>query len=276
MLLGVAEQIEEIIVRLLGQHPQSPAADLHRIINSTFKRCTLKAVYKALGKLEAGGVVIKLRRNYSLSLSWVIEMLTMLQSGYEKSVTTSVLKEILKRPGGKKKWKFNTLAQLNPFWVHLILAFASISRTKIIFDWTWHPWFYLIQPQVEDHFNQALRAMDVRVYRIVGGSSYLDKLPLKIWKRIPGRTVFAKGPFLSEHKYDYSIIGNTTIRVTLPPELLEEVDRLYGSSRIPAEFDLAAINSILHRRAPIILEAISSRKHTGALANKFRKFFNIK
>lgn len=67
MLLQVKESLEDLIVKLLVEKPDLSAAQIYQKV-TRLRKITLQAIYKELRKLQGAGVVVKLKKRYSLRL----------------------------------------------------------------------------------------------------------------------------------------------------------------------------------------------------------------
>ena len=109
MLLGNKEQLAELIVRLFEGQQSRSAKSLHREINQKHRKCSLVAVYKELNKLRDQSVIVKAKNSYSLSLSWILEMMRYSESLYENYLSSDSTLSFLPKEGEKLEWEFSDL-----------------------------------------------------------------------------------------------------------------------------------------------------------------------
>lgn len=277
MLLQPYERLEESIVRLLANGGERSARELHSdlCIAPFSKRCSLKAVYKALGALEIQGVVFKYRTNYSLKLTWILSLADLVDKMKASYSPGNVARELL-RSGPKQRWKFSSLAQLNGFWTQVILAMIETSTSKLVFDWVPHPWFYLAEPSVERQFMRVVAAQNAAFYRIVGGRSALDREPAAYWSQLPGVTSYSPGPFDGENDTYRVVAGSFVNIVKLDARLTKRLEELYAPDATATSIAVADVYSVMHCGAKISMTLEDNPAKAKRLTRVFCDYFGIR
>lgn len=269
MLLANNEKVTEMTVKLLGRHPHLTVSELFGLLQQRRHNCSIKAVYKVLNQLEASGVVLRLHRKYSLKLSWISQMLTLLEGMFERTVKDFGQHDLLS--ANRQTWRFNNLTRFNAFWTQVMLFLLTKSESKVLYDWVPHPWFYLIQPKVEGQFLNTLERLRVRTYRVVGGESYLDRLPTAYWKQTAGATVFASHAFVGARSQYYVIIDDYVLITVLDSKTVTRIEKLYREVDSAFKLDPPRINQVLDAPATIKFRLVSNAKFATELKSKINK-----
>lgn len=266
MLLGNNEKLAEATVKVLGRNPHLNVTELYALLQQQHYTGSIKGVYKALKQLEEGGIALRVNRKYSLKLSWVSQMLTLLESIYDKTVKSLGYDDLL--VGSKRHWRFNNLTRFNAFWTQVMLFLLTRSQRKILYDWVPHPWFYLIQPKVEGQFLNTLERLKVRTLRVVGGDRYLDRLPSAYWKQTTGKTVFCPEAFGSEHSKYYVVIDDFVLTTGLDAKTAARIETLYHTVDSANKMDPPLINQALDSPALIKFKIELNAKFAGKIKGK--------
>lgn len=272
MLLTPEQRLEELVVRELAQRPQLTATELKVRLS---KECSLKALYKALNKLEDGGVIVRTKGSASLALQWILAMGSLTERMTSTYLSNPTALSVMPETGAKHTWSFTSLAQANMFWTQVIALLAHRSNTKVLFDWVPHPWFCLLQPKIERQFLSGIKSMDCRVFRIVGGNSYLYTLWKDYWAQMPGQTAFAPGPF-DELRSKYLVVAdNYVLTVQIDSKTTERLEALYELTTAPELVDIAETTGILYGSAKLKMTLQESSKRARPLSKKFCRYFGI-
>ena len=89
----------------------------------------------------------------------------------EQYLETLPTQDKLPDEGDKLVWKFYDLKKVDDFTVQLIFTLFQFSKTKIMFEWTGHPWFQLLQGEKEAQFIKTMQLTGSKLYCIVGGET---------------------------------------------------------------------------------------------------------
>jgi len=274
MLFSRHARLEEHLVVELSSRPQQSVKDLQTRLSRKFPS-SLAAIYKAIGKLERSGIVLKNRARYSLNISWVLELSALAENTQQNYLDVPEIQSILPAQGQTRSWSIQQLPHLSVFWGQLISHMAGKSQSQILFDWVPYPWFCLIDADIEERFLRGIDSLSNEVYRIVGGDSYLYKLWGKHWKKLPGQTSFAPGPFHQKRQENILVSDNYVLTVRLDARSTARLDDLYSRIQGPNDILIANITQVL--LTPVKAKVTLEHKPQKALrlTKQFRRYFGI-
>lgn len=273
MILGSQPILQDLIVAVCARSPKVTAAELSRQITKTGRRCSMKAIYKALGVLQETGIVVKFGKTYSLKLPWVMDMLNFADL-LEKSYFSLPGEADIPRAGAKKNtWQFPNLAQLDKYWTQLIVALAANSKSRCYFDYVPHPWFLLIHHLTESQFLRAMERLGCQFYRIIGGRTKLDKSAERYWKQVPCmHWSLAESPFEAQRRVSCGAIDDWVLKVTISKSSSRIIDQLYQRDTLPAGESL----SVFYTRSWPKMTLEHNPREAKQLKREFRAYFGLK
>ena len=110
----------------------------------------------------------------------------------------------------------------------------------MIYSWSPHLWFNLIQLEHEKHYHNSLRELGTRVVKVIGGNSPLDyETAAVLPKSIVSTHFIAQKSFLPRNHYTI-IVENYIITMKLQRKVGDEIDTLFARAK-----DLASIDTRL-------------------------------
>lgn len=217
------------IVTLLSCNPGLTAQQILRALNSSEFEISQSGLYKELEKLLNAGIVFKLGKEYRLHLNWVLEILNLtavLQQNYSDNST--FLQELL-HDGSTVKWRVNNLYRANDLFTNVVLQLIRRSSQKLHLSWNAHPWFHLIQNDAEQVFFKALKMHRVRMYKIIGSNTHLDRWAEQFWDPEMVVWSYAKSPFHSHPETYLTVVDEYIVKLQLSPRIVRKLDTLYES-----------------------------------------------
>ena len=84
VLLTKSEKLAGRILRVLAEHPASTTDALRRWLPAQAHGNSRRAIYKALGQLQADGVILKSGHLYSLRLGWLMDLEAWVQQAHRR------------------------------------------------------------------------------------------------------------------------------------------------------------------------------------------------
>ena len=276
LLLQVNQNLEEKIVRFLStQHSVSAIQIWKALTVSEQKRCTLQAIYKGLLKLQKEGVIVKASTLYSLSTSWIFNLVSFADQLYKKQVDTSSLQMILPN-GTKATWNFNSIPRMHDFWSHLILIALKNSSEKFVFEWLPHPWYQLIHTTKLSSFRKALLMISERFYIIVGGDGFLDRICEPYWKsRKIYQYSFSKSDLDLPLSRGVLVIGEFIITLDFLPSFANKLDSFFKETNSLQGPEIGEILQFLSRRTSLTLKFEKNPRKAALLKRKFIRHFGL-
>lgn len=276
MLLQSDQTLQELLVVVASSHPNLTAAEFHAHIAKSYRRCSLKAIYKALSQLDDAGVMVKVGKRYNLKLPWVMD-LAKLVTTMESTYLQATANEIALAPTKKRqKWKFSNIAQMDRFWTQLLVALVRQSSSRTMFDYVPHPWFLLIHHSTEGQFLKALDALNCTFYRMVGGRTWLDTQAEAFWK--PSRSMrwsFAPGPFEHLRRLHVGAIDDFVLEIEIDAKQADEIDALYDRVKSFRDVDLQSITRIFSASAKAQIVLKHAPKEARSIIRKHAEFFGL-
>ncbi len=272
-MLFVKNSIQGCIVPALAEAGTLGAVELHDIVVETSGPCSPQAIYKALATLLDTGVVVKHQQRYSLSVKWCLELVAFADSILDTSLSAPCLGQML--PPGKLpvQWNFDSLFRLNHFWCHLILSLVRASRAREVFSWNPHPWFYLARSIQETDYLETLNSLESRLYKVVGGTTFLDRWAAQFWNR--DFIDFRFEPCFSQKWPDVwlNVIGDYVLIVELDRETRQIIDEIYSTVQNESEMSTAKFSKIFNRKAIATIEVSRDETRAIEIRDHFRSLF---
>ena len=275
MLLSASENLEDFIVRTLAARPSASVSELHEYICGSYRRYSTAALYKELRKLQEQGVVVRRKDQLSLSLSWVFNLVELCDSMYDTHIAAPSAGEILPEPGEIKSFTFSTLAKVDDFWVHAMLIMLQHSKTKRLFQWIPHPWFYLVNSHKSFPFHNALRTAGARIDNIIGGNTFLDRYGQRITTAGVYELNYAPSKFQDIRNLYFSVSDTYMLTVHLSKRKAEEIDAFYDSIRSIDQVDVPRVVDLTTRDARTKVTIERKPAKVRKTWNRFIDYFEV-
>lgn len=276
MLFEERQNLEESIVRLLSVRPGLSAGEIMRISSQLDRPFCTAAVYKELAKLLERGVLVKIKRRYSLSLTWTLDVLSFSQRLSENYLKNPRATFVLPEPGREVCLKFTNLLRVNDFSSHIILLLVALSEDKRVFSWNPHPWFYLVQTSQESGYIRGLKKSGGKFFKVIGGETYLDRWTTQFWKDQKTTAVrFLPNAFEANRRLYFNVVGDFIASFMLDSAAAKMIDSLYGSVKSYRQLDLPQLFESFQRRVRATFRVKHDRKAAAALRLRFKPFFQF-
>lgn len=276
MLLRKEIRLEEILVRMLARKAHQSLPDLIRAVGSGGYKFSAKAFYKELRKLQHLGVIVKVEKHYSLSLSWYGDLLDFAGQIKRTYLQKDYVKSLLPSEGQRVQWHFSSMLHLNDFWNQLMLVLTGLDCVDSFYSWIPHPWYVLLAGEKELRQNKNMGRYTKPAYYIIGGESYLDRLVEKVYRR-PGLVhSFAESVFENIRREYIYVLGPYILRVRLSKALASELDYFYGRISSPRQTEMVALWRLLQNSHRASLSVENNKKRSEKLVGKFGEHFHIR
>lgn len=267
--------MDALLIELFSRSARLSALEIQAALSGLGKRVSLRAVYKSLARLMEAGVVVKYRDQFSPSLVWILSRLEQTERLFELQLQAVRSGDILPKEGETRRWKFNDLVRMDKFWVQLIVLLFQTSSSKVMFEWIPRFWFDLIHAELDQETQRVLGDGQNHLYMIIGGDSYLDRLPSKEWSPTVYSWSYAQGPFHSERQKYYCVIDDVVLTVTLNHHLAATIDTLFERIEGPSDIDPAELHRVLHQTTRSTISLTRSSRKAAAYRKKFVEYFGI-
>jgi len=220
-------------------------------------------------------VLVKTKDKFSLSLIWVLNLVELSDLMYDTYIDSASAKEILPQEGESKSFNFSTLAKVDDFWIHAMLAMIQNSDSKRLFQWIPHPWFYLVNSHKSFPFHNALRNAGGKVENIIGGNTFLDREGQKITTPGVYELNFSKSKFQDNRTKYYSVSDTYLLTVHINERKAKEIDAFYESVTSNEDLNLSKIIDLTTRDAKSKITIERKPKKVKKIWNTFIDYFAV-
>ena len=276
MFTNRINRIEDFIIFTLAKEPDQSAEQLHERVLSSFGDYTIRAVFKSLRKLQEEGVVINIEGDYRLRLAWALELSKFSEEILDKYNKIPHLEGIMESEVDSVSWNFPDLKRVDDFWMQIALALFQHTEQEIMFYWIRNAWFYLIHPDKELQFQEALANQGKKIYMIVANATKLDIAQINSWDLDVYQSSIACSPFDKERKASLGVIGDYILSVKIAKKLRDGLNRLYDSINKTKKLDFHLASSVLEEKGQCSLILEHNPQKAKKLQRKFERYFGVK
>ncbi len=275
MILQADKNLEDYLVELLVERPKSGVFEMREVLSKMGKKYTVQAIYKGLRKLQSGGIVVKVGRDYSLRIPWVIGLKNVSDQAYKNYFESPSITSLLPEIGKKEIWHFNNLLKLNDFWSQILLLLVQQSKNKILLGYNPHTWFHLVQTEQEDQYLKSVGFAGGKLYLVIGGKTYLDKWAQIYFDRNVVKFSFAKSSF-EESGSDYvNVIDDYVVTVKIDHKTSDVIDKLYSETLSIEEINIGEILRIFNGDVKASIWVEKNPEKAKKIKRKFKDFFGV-
>ena len=230
MLLTDAQQLKEMIVALLAEHPHLSAADIQAQVATKERSFSRRAIFKELKTLEQLGVVVNAKGSYTLQLIWLINMTSLLRGAYLSCLRAAA------NSGGvplseKTRFTFYDLARLDYVWMQIIFVLQQVYPQSFIRVWKPEQWFHMVHEHITDNFFSALGTLGSKQRHLIGHDCYTCRYGAGLIPRRVGQFRFAPDAFKLGLGTYITLIGDHVITIRLNSGFAQRMHRLFSSIR---------------------------------------------
>lgn len=275
MLLRQNETLEEKIVGILAKKPGLETDEIHQRVTGG-REYSLPAVYKELKKLREQGVIFKHKKKHSLHMRWSLDMIRFANKITENYVTSSNISKFIPIPeNGRKKntWNFSSLIHLDEFWGNILLTLITTYKPTSILSWNPHPWMYFVRQEAGSGTHLLLKPKKIVMFKIVGGSTFLDKLPSKFWDKYGVQYSFSQGPFEQDKSTYINVVNDFVITVQIDQKTTNAIENYFQKVQSHKDLDVAEVFQIFRGKAKATLKLERNEKRAALYRKKFNRFF---
>ena len=276
MLLPTTTVLRELIIRELAAATSLSAPALGQALERRGHSFTKQAVYKELRYLESQGVVARSRGTYSLSITWVLMLVSLTDQMYESYIEKLPLETILPAPQKKIRWQFRSLLRLLDFWTQVIFLLFQRSPSRMFYEWVPHPWFVLVQREKTlSLFLEAIRIGKFQVRAIIGGTTFLDRafadaseMPKDLY-----RCAFAESSFHSQRGNYIGTLDEFLIVAEIDSNAVARIEELYDTVHSPADLTPQRLGHLFNTPGKFSLVLENDTPRARKTAREFRDYF---
>jgi hypothetical protein len=217
------------IIPLLSRKPGLTALQILSSLKDSGFEISLSGLYKELEKLISAGIAFKVGKEFRLHLNWVLEILNLTAVLQQNYFDNSTFLQELPHDGTTVRWKVNNLYRANDLFTNVVLQLIRRSTQKLHLSWNAHPWFHLIQNEAEQVFFRALKMHRVRMYKIIGNDTRLDKWSEQFWDPEMVVWSYAESPFHSHPDTYLTVVDDYVVKLQISSKIVRKLDTLYNS-----------------------------------------------
>ena len=275
MLLTPNISLENLLVELMAKRPSATAATLLDQLQGSGHSYSIQAIYKELRKLQSQGVVLKRNGEYSLHLSWILNLLSLADKMFDTQTGPGATASVLPAEGEKKNYRFGKLSHVDDFWIHALLVILQNSTARTLYQWLPHPWFHLINSHKSFPLHQAFEAGGYVVQCIVGGDTYLDRYSKQITTPGVYDFYYAEGPFANQNSVYYSATDSYLITVKPDKASSSRIDQIYKQVQSKQDYKELEVVSTLSLPGRISVSIECRTANVTRVWGKFRRYFEV-
>lgn len=262
MLFSGHESLEDAIIEEALAGPIT-IGSLYDNLEKGRKHLTLRAVYKAVNKLRAAGVLLKPRRSVFVNEEWAREVRQKLAGSRMLPALTA---------GERVAYTFVSIEHLDAFWTTVALQLETECPDEEIFFYNPHNfWAYVPERKAAEDAYYAHFAESGRYGFITLGGVTTGDLDFKRAYQNEHFQVDAR-PIPAFKRTDHiSVIGGFVITVRMQKKVAQHIDDLYLSN-MPMEFlagELAHIYRTMVTRFVLENNPAKAQKLRKVLARNF-------
>lgn len=274
MLLQTDEHLEDLIVKCLAHRAQVSASWIKENVRARYGRTfTTQAIYKGLSKLQSEGVVVRLKKHYSLTLSWAMRFVTLADVIHEVYLAESPLKLLISEKVTKKSWRCSDFSKVANFWMQTRIALLRHTGEKEFFEWQPHPWVDLFQGDMQRQYLQTLLAGRYSGHVIIGGTSKIERAIVKRWGSRVVTASFDTDTFHDMPCQYVSVVGSFVFSVEVAPVHHNALSRL--CREISTSGDLSPVEPFFKKKAKFAVKLEENPRRAKSLTKRFRDYFGL-
>jgi DNA-binding PadR family transcriptional regulator len=277
MLLGDRDLIENHIIRGLATHGTRTAEQLTKHMKHGQKRVSIQGVYRVLRKLENQNVITKEKRYYSLRISWLLDLLGLVDKMEETYLNDEYLKQLLPTADKKRRtWTFTNLFKMNDVRTHLLLALAKQSEKGISLQYAPHDWFGIMQMKQSQQFKKTFLEKIRASYIVVGGQTFVDQYMKAITINPNSEQVYMAPPedYIHDKRTIYvDVIDDYVMTLKIDEETAKNIDTLYWSITSEDDMHLLDIFETFMSKVKVKLTIKKDPRAAGSYRKKYVQLF---
>lgn len=275
MILQTDHNLEESLVLVLAERPGLDAAELGAAVAKRGRAYSQAALYKELRKLVSQGVLLKTSKRFYIHFNWAVQLLSLSRTIARQYLDTPGIYPSL-LPGQKRvRWQFNDLLRLNDLWSCVVLNLLRGSSRRVHLSWNPHTWFHFVQTTQEAQFFESLRFYGVRMYKMVGGRTFLDRMTLRYWDPAIVTHSFAPGPYEHDRTTYFSVIDDHITTVRLNGSMAKEIDMFYERTTSAKTLDIQALFTLFQSKVDASLTLEFNPAKARKIERTFAEFFGV-
>lgn len=275
LLMDPVPRLRDRLVSLLCEGSPASVEDLLASLRREGRTFTKQAVYKELRLLEDGGVVVRSRGTYRITLTWIFGVLSHTERLMERLSGGDFAFDLIPAPGKSSVWKFTSNRNTDRLWVQLTTSLLQTVEDSRVFQSLPHPWHSLLYRDLDAQIAQVFRMSDARIYCVVGGDTYLDRLFIKNFPKDGSLCANAPGLFDTNDPVYLTIIGPFLISTHYSVKFTRAVDAYFHRIRSKADIRVEEVVRLFESPGTITTKIECSEKKAVKIRRRFERYFGL-
>lgn len=271
-MFGTAyKTLREVIVTEFQKAQELSAGELIEQLKGEYSR---RAVYKELSILLDANVLVKAGQKYSISSTWILELINFAEILYQNHFQDFGPKQLLPERNKKHVWKFTNLKKMDAFWLQIVFTLLESSADKVCYSWSPHFWFPLVTLENELKMIKAMELVSSKMYMIVGHDTYLDRLGTNFWDKDIYTWSYAESPF-HDQMYKYiAAIDDYVLTVDYDQRIMSMINRLFLSVENKNDLDVREVNKVFDSYCSLKVQLEHHQGKSRQVKRKFIEYFD--
>lgn len=231
MIYSKHQNLADAVVDYLTYHPGSSLSAMRVGVEATIGRASFQAWYKALGRLLDDGVIVKIKKRYSLSATWASKVMRLgffIRSNYLSKEARHPI-DLPTVAGEKTAYRFPDLVTMDTFWGHLAISLIVRNPGKAFYFYNPHTWFFVAHEFESKAYFESMQMYKVKNYTVVGGKTPIDEWSAKFHPKAISQ-YYCSAKSLFDHRLYITAIGDYYIEVTIEEGMARKIDLLFRAA----------------------------------------------
>ncbi len=144
-----------------------------------------------------------------------------------------------------------------------------------MFVWVPHFWFDLVHYHKDLEAQEAMKIAGNRMYMILGGRSFLDRLPTRYWNKQVYEWSYAPGPFEAQRSWYFDVIDDFILNIHLDAVTTARIGELFSKVKSKADLGLIREFEDIKSKARVRMQLEHSVVKARRLRRRCCEYFGI-
>jgi hypothetical protein len=233
---------------------------------------TVQAVYRTLRELAGLDVLTIHKNSVSLTIMYIETELQRWGQIAEAYNTRPLSDHFLGlREGEMMELRFNTLNELDTYWVHAFLLLERRLLTSLpTYSIIPHDWFYYGRREADIFWTEKQRH---KQRLIITHPSAVDMCALRARRKAGYEMTAGVNPFKQEENEYYTLVDDWILKVTLDARLHEQLVEISENAAQLSDIDQIRLQGVLIRKGSNSMKIYRRRKRAYTMTSKVKKYF---
>jgi len=238
-------------------------------------KVSLVSLYAELKKLLLARIIIKEGLSYALSLAWILDARSALESVYTGFLASPHarqafgISQAISSPK-PQRWILPSLYQANQLWVQLIFTLLSRTKAKQVYEYVPRLWFAYIETSQDSQFQRSFRAYQADIKVIVGGDSVLDRAPFDGQRNSPAyQCIFQAHSKFTWRNLSLCLVDQSLITIKYSTRLAKDIDSIFNDRKLPKDQSIPKLLGLLMRKERVTITLEHATRRVAAIRRRF-------